>query len=216
MVTVITDLRGFLFKTMERNMKDLDKVSTAYELKQFEGLCDRAKMFVFDWLLSNENSDACINAICNSDILNNKLSPIEQIFNVCYHRYVSTGLARRDIDGVPLAIVFMTECVAQKEISVQVGTKGTFKEVIYIADFVIDFALYPSIKNLKYVIELDGHEYHSDKKQVNSDYEREQNLQAAGYKVIRFTGSQIYNKPFECVEKLITIIVQDIKKTLGD
>lgn len=47
-----------------------------------------------------------------------------------------------------------------------------------------------------------------------NDYEREQDLQTAGYKVIRFMGSQVYNKPYSCIEKLITIIINDIKGVL--
>lgn len=208
---------------------ELDQIKTEYELKQFEGLCDRAKAFVFDWLLSDKDHTGIINAIYNGNILNNKFSPIEQIFNICYYRYIGSKFSQgENLHGVPIGIVFQEEFIAQEEIEIETKHINTecnaveFATHRYIADFVIDFSrknsndkyLYPSIKKLKYIIELDGHEYHSDKKQVNNDYEREQDLQTAGYKVIRFTGSQVYNKPYSCIEKLITIIINDIKGVL--
>lgn len=36
---------------------------------------------------------------------------------------------------------------------------------------------------------------------MNYDYERETALKLAGYDVLRFTGSQVFNTPFACVEK---------------
>ena len=92
----------------------------------------------------------------------------------------------------------------------------------YIADFVIDFSkkdkdghfVYPKISDVKYVIELDGFEYHSNKQQMANDYEREQSIMELGYKIIRFTGSQIYNSPEDCVKKTISIIYKDIIKQI--
>ena len=38
----------------------------------------------------------------------------------------------------------------------------------------------------------------------------EELLKKLGYKVVRFTGSQIYKHPLSCVDILITIILNDI------
>lgn len=74
----------------------------------------------------------------------------------------------------------------------------------YIADF------YDKKANL--VIECDGHEFHQKtKEQVAHDNERELDLKMAGYNVVRFSGSQIYNKPFECAKELYNYI-QKLRK----
>lgn len=208
-----------------KGFEELNTCTTAYELREFSGLCDRAKSYLFDWFLSCEFDTGYIDAIFNGGILDNQLTPIEQIFNVCYFRYIAEYISREvEIDGVPLAVILREEFAKQQEISLIINRwehGGLLAEThTYIADFTIDFSrkklddeyLYPTLKSLKYVIELDGHEYHADKKKVNHDYEREQNLQERGYKVIRFTGSQVYNKPYSCIDKVIKIIVNDIKE----
>ncbi len=58
-----------------------------------------------------------------------------------------------------------------------------------------DFA----IPSKKIVFEIDGHDYHKTKEQRTNDTRRERNLQKAGWKVIRFTGSEIYNNLDKCV-----------------
>jgi len=67
----------------------------------------------------------------------------------------------------------------------------------------IDFAL----PDINLAIEIDGKKYHPnvfDKERstdkTNKDYERQLHLQRMGWSVIRFTGSQIYNKARWCVQ----------------
>ena len=196
-----------------KGYEELNHIENNYALSQFCGLCDRAKGYLFDWLLSEER-DGALHAIYNNGVLNSQLTPIEQIFNICFHRYVDENVTREKLYdiGIPLNIALQEELIVQEEIEC-----GTHK---YIADFVIDFSrkdsegsfLYPKLKGLKYVIELDGIKYHSNKNQVNHDYEREQLLQMAGYKVVRFTGSQIYNEPYSCIHKLLLIIFNDMRE----
>lgn len=176
----------------------LNQIKNEYEFNQFNGLCERAKKILFDWFMSG--NDGYIEGILNGDILNNRLTPIEQIFNVCFRRYVHENIGNEIIFGTPKRVMLLDEFSSQVEIETA--------ERNYKADFVIDLSLYK--KGLKYIIELAGYEYHSNKKQVNSDYEREQNLQLVGYKVIRFTGSQIYNSPYCCVEKVVKMIFNDM------
>ena len=69
--------------------------------------------------------------------------------------------------------------------------------------YIIDF--YDKETNL--AIECDGHEFHQKtKEQVAHDNERELDLKMAGYNIIRFSGSQIYNKPFECARDIYEYI----------
>lgn len=191
--------------------EELNQVKSEYEFSQFCGLCDRAKAYLFDWLVSG-NNDGVYSAVYDCGVINAKRTPIEQIFEICYHRYIDTYLKGQKIWNIPIDIALQMELSAQEEIECE--------KHHYVADFVIDFSrandkdqpMYPAFNKLKYVIELDGFEYHSNKKQVNYDYEREQQLQMAGYKVIRFTGSQIFNKPYFCIHKLLTIILNDISE----
>ena len=61
-------------------------------------------------------------------------------------------------------------------------------------------------EDFKLIIECDGFDYHSNKKQMTYDYKRENNLKLNGYDIIRFTGSQIYNDPMDCVKKIMKYI----------
>ena len=68
-------------------------------------------------------------------------------------------------------------------------------------------------KKFKLVIECDGHEFHQKtKEQVKNDNERQYLLKMAGYDVLRFSGSEIYNKPFECAEKTYDYIMKKIQE----
>jgi len=62
----------------------------------------------------------------------------------------------------------------------------------------VDFIL----KDVRLIIELDGHEYHSTSKQKEDDGLRTRYLTLAGYTVIRFTGSEIQRNAKSCVEKV--------------
>ena len=174
----------------------------------FNNLCDRGKEIIISYSFHyNEIYDYSD----YFEILDYISSPIEQIFYVAFILYCKS-IRIGKIDGIPLSLLLLDNIKTQYKIQ--------FRDKIYNIDFSIDFSekndkgeyLYPKIKDLKYAIELDGFDYHSNKKQMNYDYERENNLKFDGYNVIRFTGSQVYKEPFVCVHKLIAIIVNDILK----
>jgi hypothetical protein len=53
-------------------------------------------------------------------------------------------------------------------------------------------------------IEIDGHEWHErTKEQARRDKERERFLVAKGWKILRFTGSEVFKKPGECVTEVV-------------
>ncbi len=59
----------------------------------------------------------------------------------------------------------------------------------------------------KLVVEVDGHNFHDrTKEQASRDRQRDRDLLLDGYKVIRFTGSDVYNNPFRCVEEIEFLI----------
>ena len=66
--------------------------------------------------------------------------------------------------------------------------------------------------DFKLAIECDGHEFHErTKEQVVRDNEREYLLKMDGFEVLRFSGSQIYNKPFRCARQIYDYISSRVK-----
>ncbi|MGB5099046.1 MAG: tetratricopeptide repeat protein [Methanothrix sp.] len=71
----------------------------------------------------------------------------------------------------------------------------------------LDFA----IPNRKIAIEIDGYNFHKTKEQMNYDYKREQSLERLGWRVFRFTGSQVFKNSEKCVHHVIGCINEDAK-----
>lgn len=151
-------------------------------------------------------------------------SPVEQIFQMAWYCFFArtanvtyAEMDKKHTEEDKSWIRICSKCGAFV-CALKPQVKFTKDKKNYIVDFVLDFTETTSNKwmtpyqKLKYVIEIDGFEYHSSKKQVNYDYKREQELQMAGYKVVRFTGSQVYNSPYECVNTLVNIVEQDKEK----
>jgi very-short-patch-repair endonuclease len=71
--------------------------------------------------------------------------------------------------------------------------------------FRVDFALIHP--NGKIVIELDGHQWHEKtKNQASGDKARDRFLVAEGWRVLRFTGSNVFHNPCKCVAEVFDII----------
>lgn len=105
-------------------------------------------------------------------------SPIERAFFRCF-RYLMLGMG----DEYQLTI----------HPQVKIGR--------YIADFTIN-----SLSGaILLVVECDGHDYHAgDKAGAARDRERDRWFVSGGYSVFRFTGTQIYQRPFLCAADTIT------------
>lgn len=73
----------------------------------------------------------------------------------------------------------------------------------------VDFIL----KDARLIIELDGHDYHSSKEQLQKDAIRQRYLKRSWYSVIRFTGSEIYQNVKSCVEEVRTIYKEIIQRS---
>ncbi len=69
----------------------------------------------------------------------------------------------------------------------------------------LDFALLDD-GNMKIAIEADGHEFHErTKDQAERDKRRDRYLQSDGWKVLRFTGSEIHRDAAKCVAEVMRI-----------
>lgn len=185
-------------ESLELGLSDFGK-----EKQEIETICDRAKAA----LLSAFMYDYGV-AVQNCGVVGEGYSPIEQIFFIAYSVLGAKRNRKikwtRKADGKMRSEYMYFELLnfsAQKEEAID-GKK-------YFIDFVIDFRPVADNSDIRYAIELDGYDYHSSKEQMNRDYERERALQKAGYKVIRFTGSQIYKTPFSCAREVIEIILDD-------
>ena len=57
----------------------------------------------------------------------------------------------------------------------------------------------------KIVVECDGHDFHErTKEQAARDKARDRYMQSEGYKVLRFTGSEIYKDADSCAQEIIS------------
>lgn len=205
----------------QNEMQKLENINEFYDyesFKIFDSLNERAKTLLYNFITRHHGSVGDIENLiitlqnCSFHLTDYKPSPLEQIFVIAFSIYLA--FYSKNTDEKTLISV-------ERAIRSQYPLK--YKEKKYIVDFLIDFNLIdedddeylldkPYLRKHKYIIELDGHDYHSTKSQRTADYERENNLKELGYSVIRFTGSQVYNKPLSCVDKIINIISNDINK----
>lgn len=79
----------------------------------------------------------------------------------------------------------------------------------YRCDFAISVVDGPENEVGKICIELDGHEFHErTKEQAQRDKSRDRNFQKAGFVVLRYTGSEVWNNP--CV------VIDDVERVIED
>ncbi len=77
----------------------------------------------------------------------------------------------------------------------------------YRADFVAGAYQYPA--GGRVVIECDGHDFHErTKEQARHDRRRDRRMTAAGYRVLRFTGSEIYADAFACADEVLAQLIR--------
>ena len=74
-------------------------------------------------------------------------------------------------------------------------------------DWKVDFLLGSFPRNGRpgfVVVECDGHDFHErTKEQAAKDRSRDRRLQDAGYRIYRFTGSEIYREPMNCASEAL-------------
>lgn len=119
-------------------------------------------------------------------------SPIEKIFLVAF-QIVSIARKNELQEGDEGIMIF-----PQFEIE--------SKNKTFYADFIV--GIERSKNPIEIVVECDGHEFHQkNKQQVERDNEREYEIKKAGYEVLRFSGSQIYNNPFKCANDVFDYLL---------
>lgn len=69
-----------------------------------------------------------------------------------------------------------------------------------IKNYRVDFLVILPRDEEKYVIECDGHDFHEKtKEQAAKDKKRDRDLQLMGFKVLHFTGSEIWKSSGNCI-----------------
>lgn len=71
----------------------------------------------------------------------------------------------------------------------------------------VDFLIYGRFEGrdqiCKVIVECDGHDFHErTKEQAKRDRQMDRELTAAGYRVFRFTGSEIYRDAVKCADEV--------------
>jgi very-short-patch-repair endonuclease len=121
-------------------------------------------------------------------------SPIEIIFNHVFDRYV-LFISSNDI----IYHVFPQETIETDNHN-------------YRVDFLIVSECLNNGTDHEVIVECDGHEFHEKTKaQVKRRNDRDYDLKMAGYDVLHFSGSEIYNNPVECVAKVINYLQREVK-----
>lgn len=169
-------------ETLEKSLKDC-----SWYLDEFLNLPKRVQELL---LINNIRED-----IIPCTIRESIESPIEQIFKTAFDLYMQ--LLNKEY-------IFLFS-----QVTIKVEKKK------YIVDFYFEQDQYVNRfdTDKKIIIECDGHEFHQKtKEQVKHDNEREYDLKMAGYEIIRFSGSQIYNEPFKCAEDAYNYIIKSIKE----
>lgn len=139
-------------------------------------------------------------------------SPIEQAFLVAFEiiskskSYCETVLYRIEMSE---DLVWDFGDISASSIHITVEPQKIFGK--YRVDFLIRFCEHIKSEEKKnyfrirdLIVECDGHDFHErTKEQASRDRKKDRYLQELGYKVYRFTGSDIWKNPFECAEDVL-------------
>jgi very-short-patch-repair endonuclease len=75
----------------------------------------------------------------------------------------------------------------------------------YMADFLVTHAIYGKV--VKIIVECDGHDFHEKtKEQARHDKARDRFLVLQGYRVLRFTGSEIHRDANACAQEVGAVL----------
>lgn len=117
-------------------------------------------------------------------------SPLEAVFEIWWRALTATG----EIDG-------NTVCLkAQEEVQTSAKRRYRVDFLVYPAQPMFSRAIAAGVKVPQICVELDGHEFHErTKEQVNYRNERDRDLQADGWMVLHFSGSELHRDPWKCI-----------------
>lgn len=134
-----------------------------------------------------------------------KLEDASEIFNIsdtvlCFEdSYNAIGIKFTPIEKIMYAILTRVKDKISGDYSQQAEIGFNFQKQI--GKYTVDFLVFSNISDTEIIIECDGHDFHEKtKEQAKHDKERDRWLTSKGYKILRYTGSEIYND-FDKIEK---------------
>lgn len=116
--------------------------------------------------------------------------------------------------GSPIEELFLAHAIAfahdtfawDAEIGRWENEKIEIRQQVTIESFRVDFT-FTLAGSVGTVVELDGHEFHErSKRQAERDKSRDRRLQELGWKVLRFTGSEVWRAPEEAVTDVFRVL----------
>lgn len=152
-------------------------------------LCERVSTFLTGNKVDND--------IMLDESLLDCESPIEQM--------LALGFANIGLELTNLFNPFVDIITIEKQKEIICGKSK------YRVDFFIPVH-YSNREPIGFIVECDGHEFHQKtKEQVERDNARMRDLQKAGYEVIRFSGTEIWNRPIKCALEVLRIVLSKCK-----
>jgi very-short-patch-repair endonuclease len=180
----------YTLRVMERNYEDL------HSLVEVWGKFDeRIRDFISD------------RAMCLLDDVSNAISkcesPIEQLMAVALEAQSKVFERTRTHFKGYLGV--------ESQVEIKTGEKT------YRADFVIEWEAFrwpdKPVTVAKVIVECDGHAFHErTKEQAKRDKARDRALQAAGYTVLRFTGSEVWADPDACAKEAMALVSAQVRQ----
>lgn len=124
-------------------------------------------------------------------------SPIEQLLSLSFQKLNMQAI----INFNPFIDILNIE----RQYEIKCGGKK------YRVDFYIP-VWYKNQDTEVFIVECDGYEFHQKtKEQIEKDNIRTRDLQKAGYTVIRFSGTEIWHKPYRCAIEVLNLILSKCK-----
>ena len=125
-------------------------------------------------------------------------SPIEVVFGSAFHLCCA-------LHGTPLQVLRdLTGSIGDGPFIVPQFTVGRYR-----ADFLLGVGADRGRLSRCVIVECDGHDFHEKtKEQAARDKARDRELLVSVAKVIRFTGSEMHSKPYECADEAWELMAQ--------
>lgn len=162
-------------------------------------LCDTAVQILSDHLQNREREAHSLLSLCESPAEQIFLAASFEYFGLVFNEHFKRGQAAFGA-GHPLADGIFTLLVEPQKVIECYGAS-------YRVDFL--FTLYRFNSGGKprlwgnTIVEIDGHDFHEKTKvQASRDKKRDRDLLAEGYVTMRYSGSDVFNGPMQCVEEV--------------
>ncbi len=82
--------------------------------------------------------------------------------------------------------------------------------------YCVDFAVFINARDkepIKIAVECDGYDYHSSPEQLMRDKRRDRTLEIAGWRMMRFTGSEITANAESCAKQVAELVKSELRRS---